>query len=34
MSNVKGTVDLVNRTFSIEFDCYGLHYTDKGTLYL
>ncbi len=34
MSNVKGTVDLVNRTFSIEFDCYGLHYTDSGTLYL
>lgn len=34
MSNVKGSVDLVNRTFSIEFDCYGLHYTDSGTLYL
>lgn len=34
MSNVKGSVDLVNRTFSIEFDCYGLHYPDKGTLYL
>ncbi|MGM9870117.1 MAG: hypothetical protein ACI30R_10920 [Sodaliphilus sp.] len=34
MNNVKGTVDLVNRTFSIEFDCYGLHYTDSSALYL
>ena len=34
MSNVKGTVDLVNRKFTIDFDCYGTHYTDEGSLYL
>lgn len=34
MSNVKGTVDLVNRKFTIDFDCYGTHYTDAGSLYL
>ena len=34
MTNVKGTVDLVNRKFTIDFDCFGLHYSDKGSLYL
>lgn len=34
MSNVKGTVDLVNRKFTIDFYCMGEHYTDKGSLYL
>lgn len=34
MTNVKGTVDLVNRKFTIDFDCFGMHYTDAGSLYL
>lgn len=34
MTNVKGTVDLVNRKFTIAFDCFGMHYTDAGSLYL
>lgn len=34
MTNVKGTVDLVNRKFTIDFYCMGLHYTDAGSLYL
>lgn len=34
MTNVKGTVDLVNRKFTINFDCFGMHYTDAGSLYL
>lgn len=34
MTNVKGTVDLVNRKFTIDFYCFGLHYSDKGSLYL
>lgn len=34
MTNVKGTVDLVNRKFTIDFDCFGTHYTDAGSLYL
>lgn len=34
MTNVKGTVDLVNRKFTIDFECFGLHYTDAGSLYL
>lgn len=34
MTNVKGTVDLVNRKFTIDFDCMGLNWKDKGSLYL
>ena len=34
MTNVKGTVDLVNRKFTIDFDCFGEQYSDKGSLYL
>ena len=34
MTNVKGTVDLVNRKFTIDFDCFGMHYSDAGSLYL
>lgn len=34
MTNVKGTVDLVNRKFTIDFDCMGIHWQDKGSLYL
>lgn len=34
MTNVKGTVDLVNRKFTIDFDCMGIHWKDKGSLYL
>ena len=34
MTNVKGTVDLVNRKFTIDFDCMGIHYPDAGSLYL
>ena len=34
MTNVKGNVDLVNRKFTIDFDCFGLHYSDAGSLYL
>lgn len=34
MTNVKGTVDLVNRKFTIDFDCMGEQYSDKGSLYL
>ena len=34
MTNVKGTVDLVNRKFTIDFDCMGTHYPDAGSLYL
>lgn len=34
MTNVKGTVDLVNRKFTIDFDCFGMHWKDKGSLYL
>ncbi|MDO4971346.1 MAG: hypothetical protein Q4E41_04540 [Bacteroidales bacterium] len=32
MTNVKLEVNLVERDFSIEFDCFGLHYTDSGKL--
>lgn len=34
MTNVKGTVDLVNRKFTIDFYCMGEQYSDKGSLYL
>ncbi len=34
MTNVKGNIDLVNRKFSVEFDCYGTHDTYSGTLYI
>ena len=34
MTNVKGTVDLVNRKFTIDFDCMGIHWQDAGSLYL
>ena len=34
MTNVKGSVDLVNRKFTIDFDCMGTHYPDAGSLYL
>lgn len=34
MTNVKGTIDLVNRKYSVEFDCYGKHDAYSGTLYI
>lgn len=34
MTNVKGNIDLVNRKFSIEFYCYGINFSDSGTLYI
>lgn len=34
MTNVKGSVDLVNRKYSVEFFCYGLQVNDSGNLYL
>lgn len=34
MTNVKGSVDLVNRKYSVQFFCYGLQVNDSGDLYL
>ena len=33
ISNLKYTLDIKGNQFSIEFDCFGLHYTDEGFIY-
>ena len=33
ISNLKYTLDIKGNQFSIEFDCYGLHYIDNGFIY-
>ncbi|MBO4813391.1 MAG: hypothetical protein J5523_00365 [Muribaculaceae bacterium] len=33
ISNLEYTLDIKGNQFSIEFDCFGLHYTDEGHIY-
>ncbi|MDO4510499.1 MAG: hypothetical protein Q4B68_01605 [Bacteroidales bacterium] len=33
VTNLKGETNFAEGTFSIEFDCYGLHYTNSGKLF-
>ncbi|MBQ9466516.1 MAG: hypothetical protein IJU62_06035 [Muribaculaceae bacterium] len=33
MTNVKITINYASATYAIEFDCFGIHYTNSGRLY-